>query len=60
MFFNHFESNGWKVGGKAAMKNWKAAAKNWIARDEKFQDQNRSPAQQRLHVNQNKDYDIPL
>ncbi len=23
-FFNHFESNGWKVGGKSPMKNWQA------------------------------------
>src|SRR5690554_2299372 len=59
-FFYHFESNGWLVGGRAKMKNWKAAARNWITRDEKYQAQNRSPAQQRLHVNENKDYDIPL
>ena len=31
-FYNHFTSNGWKVGGKAPMKNWKAAAKNWATR----------------------------
>jgi hydroxyacyl-ACP dehydratase HTD2-like protein with hotdog domain len=28
-FFNYFESNGWLVGGKTKMKNWKAAAKTW-------------------------------
>ncbi len=28
-FYDHFESNGWKVGGKAAMKSWKAACRNW-------------------------------
>jgi len=27
-WFNHFESNGWLVSGKAKMKNWKAAARN--------------------------------
>jgi hypothetical protein len=27
-FFNHFESNGWRVGGKSPMKNWHAAARN--------------------------------
>src|SRR5690554_2398616 len=59
-FFNHFESNGWLVGGRAKMKNWKAAARNWMMRDEKYQAQNRSPAQQRLHVNENKDYSEPL
>src|SRR5690554_966189 len=54
-FYNHFESNGWLVGGRAKMKNWKAAARNWITRDEKYQAQNRSPAQQRLNVNEHKD-----
>jgi len=27
-FFNHYESNGWKVG-KNPMKDWKAAVRNW-------------------------------
>lgn len=28
-FFDHFESNGWKVSGKTPMQDWKAAARNW-------------------------------
>lgn len=32
-FINHFTSNGWKVGGKAPMVDWKAAANNFIDRD---------------------------
>lgn len=28
-FYDHFVSNGWKVGGKAPMKDWKAAVRNW-------------------------------
>lgn len=60
MFFNHFESNGWMVGGRSKMKNWKAAARNWITRSEQYKAQKRSPAQQRLHVNENKDYSEPL
>lgn len=28
-FFDYYESNGWKVGGKGAMKDWKAAVRNW-------------------------------
>ena len=31
-FYDHFQSNGWKVGGKAPMKDWKAAARNWCRR----------------------------
>jgi hypothetical protein len=34
-FFNYYESNGWKVGGRAPMKNWKAAVQSWAARDKK-------------------------
>jgi hypothetical protein len=29
-FYDHFESNGWKVSGRTKMKDWKAAARNWI------------------------------
>jgi hypothetical protein len=32
-FWDHFESNGWKVGGKTAMKNWQSAARNWVRRN---------------------------
>ena len=35
-FFNHFESNGWKVGGKSPMKNWHAAARNWMLNSQRF------------------------
>lgn len=29
-FHDHFTSNGWKVGGRAPMKDWKASVRNWI------------------------------
>lgn len=29
-FRNHFESNGWRVGGKAQMACWKAAMRRWL------------------------------
>lgn len=29
-FFNHFQSNGWLVGGRTPMKDWRAAAKKWM------------------------------
>lgn len=59
-FFNHFESNGWLVGGKSKMKNWQAAARNWILNSEKFQSQKKQPKPGNLNVNQNKDYSVPL
>ena len=60
MFQNHFESNGWLVGGKTKMKDWKAAARNWILRSKNFASQNNPPKPDRLNVNQNKDYGEPL
>jgi hypothetical protein len=56
-FFNYFESNGWKIGGRSPMRKWKAAANNWILNAEKY---NPKAQQSNLHLNQDKDYDIPL
>lgn len=57
-FFNYFESNGWLVGGKTKMKDWKAAARNWMMRSKEFQKE-KQPSNP-LSTNQNKDYSIPL
>jgi hypothetical protein len=35
-FFDHYSSNGWKVGGKTKMVDWKAAVRNWIRNEKKF------------------------
>lgn len=62
-FFNHFESNGWLVGGKSKMKNWQAAARNWISRSEEYAKRSLSLSNGKpgnLNVNQNKDYSVPL
>ncbi len=59
-FFNHYESNGWLVGGKSKMKNWQAAARNWMLNSDKFQSQKKQPTPGNLNVNQNKDYSVPL
>jgi len=32
VFFDHFEANGWRQGGKTPMRDWQAAARNWIRR----------------------------
>lgn len=29
-YYDYYTSNGWKVGNKATMKDWKASARNWI------------------------------
>lgn len=35
-FCNHYNSNGWLVGGKTKMKNWHSAAGGWIERQDDF------------------------
>jgi hypothetical protein len=56
-FFNHFQSNGWRVGGKSPMRNWYAAADNWILNSHNYQ---RQPVQQSLNLINPKSYDDPL
>lgn len=42
-FFDYFSSNGWKISGKAAMKDWKAAARNWKRNLPNFAPRNQKP-----------------
>jgi len=35
--FDHYEANGWKVGGRAPVKNWQAAARNCFRRNQTTQ-----------------------
>lgn len=58
-FHNHFESNGWLVGGRTKMKNWQAAARNWILNAKKWNPPEKPPSGN-LHTPQDKDYSIPL
>lgn len=55
-FYNYFQSNGWKVGGRAPMKDWQAAARNWLLNSHKFEIKNRPS----LHATTVKDYGEPL
>ena len=65
-FFNYFESNGWLIGGKTPMKNWKAAANNWILNAQKFSSRNQQQTSEskhpagKLHTEINKNYNEPL
>jgi hypothetical protein len=65
-FYNHFQSNGWLVGGKSKMKDWKAAARNWIINAEKFTSKTRhpelveGPKPNHLHTPNFKNYAEPL
>jgi hypothetical protein len=61
-FYNYFSSNGWLVGGKTPMKNWKAAAKNWMINSEKYNTNSskKSIQPQNLNTSTNKNYSEPL
>jgi len=60
-FYNHFQSNGWLVGGKTPMKNWQAAARNWMLNSEKFKIKNTVILKpNHLHVPNEKNYSEPL
>ena len=65
--FNYFQSNGWLVGGRVKMKDWKAAARNWIINAQKFSNNGKhkrshpqNPKPGNLHARTNKDYSEPL
>lgn len=52
-FFNHYESNGWLVGGKSKMKNWQAGARNWLLNSKKFNSVLVNKAKQSLSIKPN-------
>lgn len=61
-FFNYYNSNGWLVGGKSKMKDWKAAGNNWILNSKKFNPIVIGSNEKLNHyqTNEDKDYSIPL
>ncbi|WP_345232125.1 hypothetical protein [Olivibacter ginsenosidimutans] len=62
-FMNHYTANGWLVGGKSPMKDWKASAKNWIGNSINFTksaNYGKSNRAQQLHTSTRKNYFEPL
>lgn len=66
-FFNYFSSNGWLVGGKTPMANWKAAAQNWMINSANFNAQHHHNTDttptirpKNLNIETNKNYSEPL
>jgi hypothetical protein len=49
---DHYEANGWLVGGKSPMRDWKAAVRTWEHNEPRFSRNGRpggmTPAQQTL------------
>ncbi|GAB3838676.1 hypothetical protein [Hymenobacter jeollabukensis] len=42
-FHDHFQSNGWRVGGKTPMVDWQAAFRGWMRRRANFQPATAAP-----------------
>lgn len=59
-FFNYFSSNGWLVGGKTPMVDWKSAAQNWILNAPKFISNEQPNRAKHLNTGTDKDYSEPL
>lgn len=60
-FYNYFQSNGWLVGGRTKMKDWRAAAQNWMLNAKKFASGKPvKPKAKQLHATTNKNYSEPL
>jgi len=63
-FFNHYNSIGWKVGGKIPILDWHSTGKNWMLKGEEIQKEKTvpGPSQKRdnLKTTKDKDYGQPL
>ncbi len=59
-FINHYTANGWLVGGKSPMKDWKASAKNWISNSISNTNYGKPNRAQQLNTNTRKNYFEPL
>jgi hypothetical protein len=59
-FYNHFQSNGWLVGGKSRMKDWKASARNWVLNTKKYNQNTYQPQPHHLQTEMQKNYGEPL
>ena len=64
-FYNYFQSNGWKVGGKAPMQDWQAAARNWVLNAPAFAKPQKAlaaeqPSAGQLNTTSSKNYAEPL
>lgn len=63
-FFNHYSANGWKIGGKTPMENWRPAVENWLLKAAEFEATNtaskKPKTEDHLHTNKSKNYNQPL
>ncbi|MCU0359608.1 MAG: transcriptional regulator [Bacteroidia bacterium] len=65
-YFNHYQSNGWLVGGKTPMNDWQASAEKWMLNSSAFKKPIVTPrpteklTPDNLNTTTNKNYNEPL
>lgn len=59
-FWNHYESNGWLIGGKTPMIDWQASARNWIIRSKDINKNQLVQKMDYLHTITKKNYNESL
>ncbi|MCM4168399.1 hypothetical protein KCTC52924_01971 [Arenibacter antarcticus] len=63
-FFNHYNSIGWKLGGRIAIEDWHSTARNWMLKADEIEKEKTTngPSQKRdnLKITKDKDYGQPL
>lgn len=59
-FWNHYESNGWLIGGKTPMVDWQSSARNWIIRSKELNKNEVVQKMDYLHTTSKKNYNESL
>jgi hypothetical protein len=60
-FFNHYQSNGWLVGGVSPMSDWQSSAHKWMLNAEKFKNRtNHKTAAAKENYTNDKNFSEPL
>lgn len=60
-FYNHYQSIGWKIGGKIKITDWKATANSWMLKAAELETNSAvSQNKDNLRTTSNKNYDEPL
>ncbi|PQV51450.1 hypothetical protein CLV33_101373 [Jejuia pallidilutea] len=60
-FYNHYQSIGWKIGGKIKIEDWHATASNWMIKADEFETIDElSQNKDNLKTSKRKNYGQPL
>lgn len=54
-FFDYYEANGWKIGGKTKMKDWEATVRMWKSRMNDFKNEKNGTTHQQTSTGNRKD-----